>query len=235
MALLNGRATMPCKRLVIAFDGPAGAGKSTVARLTAKELGYLYLDTGAMYRALALKALTQGVDLRDQEQLSALLGKTAIELEQGRDHVLRVYLDGREVSDLLRTPEVNASVSLVAEFPDIRSEMVMRQRAVAKRGGVVMDGRDIGTVVLPDADVKFFLTASLRARAQRRQIDLKALGYEVDLAQLAADIEHRDALDSSRAHSPLRQANDAVLVDTTEAGVEAVLERILRECRKHVC
>ena len=226
---------MPCRQLIIAFDGPAGAGKSTVARLTAKALGFMYLDTGAMYRALALKALAHGVDLRDQQHLVDLLKETRIDLIPEVDQSIRVYLDGEDVTELLRTPEVNASVSLVAGFPDIRCEMVSRQRAVARRGGVVMDGRDIGTVVLPDADVKFFLTASLEARAQRRQQDLQALGYSVSLAQLSSDIEHRDRLDSTRSHSPLRQAADAILIDTTDTSVEVVVAKVLEECRRHVC
>ena len=225
---------MASKDLIVTFDGPAGAGKSTVARLTAKALNFLYLDTGSMYRALALKAVTQGVDLRDEEQLLDLLRQSQIVLEQGVDRSMRVRLDGDDVTDLLRAPEVNASVSLVAEFAAIRSEMVKRQRAVAESGGVVMDGRDIGTVVLPYADVKFYLTASLKARAQRRFQELKNLGYSIDLDQLAADIQHRDALDFSRTHSPLRRAEDAILIDTTDAAIDEVLAKVLTECRNHV-
>ncbi len=225
---------MASKDLIVTFDGPAGAGKSTVARLTAKALNFLYLDTGSMYRALALKALTQGVDLRDEEQLLDLLRQSQIVLEQGMDRTMRVRLDGNDVTDLLRAPEVNASVSLVAEFAAIRSEMVNRQRAVAEPGGVVMDGRDIGTVVLPYADVKFYLTASLKARAQRRFQELKNLGYSIDLDQLAADIKHRDALDFSRTHSPLRRAKDAIFIDTTDTAIDEVLAKVLTECRNHV-
>jgi len=225
---------MASKDLIVTFDGPAGAGKSTVARLTAKALNFLYLDTGSMYRALALKALTQGVDLRDEEQLLDLLRQSQIVLEQGVDRSMRVRLDGDDVTDLLRAPEVNASVSLVAEFAAIRSEMVNRQRAVAEPGGVVMDGRDIGTVVLPYADVKFYLTASLKARAQRRFQELKNLGYSIDLDQLAADIKHRDALDFCRTHSPLRRAEDAILIDTTDVAIDEVLAKVLTECRNHV-
>ncbi len=224
---------MSARAPVIAFDGPAGAGKSTIARLTAEALGFLYLDTGSMYRALALKALHQGVDLRDEAQLYALLMDSDISLQRGDHHSLRLRLDGEEVTDLLRTPEVNASVSLVAGFPRVREEMVKRQRAVAKEGGVVMDGRDIGTVVLPHADLKFFLTASLEARARRRVQDLQDLGYRVSLSQLMSDIEHRDALDSTRAHSPLRKSPDAIEIDTTNAAVEDVLARVLEVCRNY--
>lgn len=226
---------MPVRpRPVIAVDGPAGAGKSTVARRVAQELGYLYLDTGAMYRALALKALKHGVDLRDEEQLVHLLTNTTIELASGGLDSVSVWMDGREVTARLRTPEVDASVSQVAGYPAVREEMVARQRRLARQGGVVMDGRDIGTFVLPDADVKFYLTASLAARAARRQRDLVRLGYHVDLESLSEEIRHRDLLDSTRAYSPLRQAEDAIVIDTTDMEVEAVVELVVERCRERV-
>jgi cytidylate kinase len=213
--------------LVIAVDGPAGAGKSTVARAVAARLGYLYVDTGAMYRAVALKALATGVDLRDEEQVVHALEHSEIVLKAEPGGALAVYLDGRDVTEAIRSPEVNASVSVVAGFPRVRELRVSRQRALASGGGVVVDGRDIGTYVLPDADVKFFLTASLAARARRRQRELEALGYHVDLAELAEQIQHRDRLDASRPVAPLRQAADAVVIDTTELSVPAVVDLML--------
>jgi cytidylate kinase len=214
-------------RWVVAVDGPAGAGKSTVARELAARLGYVYVDTGAMYRALALKALTVGADLRDEDQVYHVLEHSDIALEAKPGGSLAVWLDGREVTAELRTPEVNASVSLVAGFPKIREAMVRRQRELAQGGGVVVDGRDIGTYVLPEADFKFYLTASLDARARRRQRELEALGYRVDLAELSLQIQHRDELDQKRPVAPLRQAADAVVIDTTNLPASAVVREIL--------
>lgn len=212
---------------VVAVDGPAGAGKSTVARGVAEALGLLYLDTGAMYRAFTLKALRKGTDLRDESALSQLLLDATIELyRKGGGHV-DVHLDGEDVTTAVRTPEVNAAVALVAGFHSVREEMVRRQRAMADVGGVVMDGRDIGTYVLPDADIKFFLTASLEARAKRRQMDLEKLGYVVDLSELQAEILHRDTLDSSRPYGPLKQAQDAIIIDTTNMEVKQVIEAMI--------
>ncbi len=222
------------RRPIIAFDGPAGAGKSTVARRVAVELGYRYLDTGAMYRALALEALRTGVDLRDEQDVLALLKTMEIDVSGDPRVPTRVFLGGEEVTGLLRTPEVNASVSLVAEFLSVRNEMVERQREIVREGGVVIDGRDVGTVVVPGAEFKFFLTASLTARALRRQRDLARIGYQMDLAALVEDISRRDNLDSTRVHAPLRKAADAVLIDTSNQDVEAVVAEVMAHCREHV-
>ncbi len=222
------------RRPIIAFDGPAGAGKSTVARQVAVELGYRYLDTGAMYRALALAALHSGVDLRDEQEVLTLLKTLVIDVTGDPAALTRVFVGGEEVTDLLRTPEVNASVSLVAEFLSVRDEMVQRQREIVREGGVVVDGRDVGTVIVPEAEVKFFLTASLTARAQRRQRDLARIGYHVDLTGLAEDISRRDNLDSTRVYAPLRQAADAVLIDTSNQDVEDVVAEVIAHCREHV-
>lgn len=225
---------MARRRPVIAVDGPAGAGKSTVARLVAKSLGLLYLDTGAMYRALALQALRHGVDLRDEEQLVELLRHLSIQLATEADGEITVRINQCDVSDLLRSPEVNASVSQVAGFSQIREEMIRRQRFMAEDGGIVMDGRDIGTYVLPDADLKFFLTASLEARARRRGRDLERMGFTVSVDTLADEIRHRDALDENRLHSPLKRAPDAHLIDTTDMEVEDVVNYMIELCRHHI-
>jgi cytidylate kinase len=200
----------------------------------AERLGFLYLDSGAMYRALALKALQHGIDLRDESQIVDLLRSSQIDLVGNGRHQPTVWLDGEDVTHLLRTPEVNASVSLVAGFPLIREEMVRRQRVLACAGRVVMDGRDIGTYVLPDADVKFYLTASLEARAKRRLNDLKAMGFHLDLEVLGEEIRHRDALDASREVGPLRQAEDAILIDTTDMEVDCVVEMMVDNFRRRV-
>jgi cytidylate kinase len=200
----------------------------------AERLRFLYLDSGAMYRALALKALEHGVDLRDEDQLFQILVKSSIVLVGSGHAVPEVFLDGQKVTAMLRSPEVNASVSLVAGFPRVREEMVKRQRFMAQNGEIVMDGRDIGTYVLPDADVKFYLTASLQARAQRRLRDLTALGFSERLESLKEAIQHRDFLDSQRAVGPLRQASDAIRIDTTDMEVERVVDAMLSYYRQRV-
>ncbi|NPV26316.1 MAG: (d)CMP kinase [Firmicutes bacterium] len=215
----------------IAIDGPAGAGKSTVARIVAKRLGYLYIDTGAMYRALTQKALRLGIDVRDAEVLTKLAEETEIVMVNQGDCGQRVLCDGEDVTDLIRTPEVSQQVSWVAMVEGVRRRMVILQRRLAGNGGVVMDGRDIGSFVIPDAEYKFFLTASIEERAERRRRELTAKGYVVDLEELRRDIMQRDELDSRRAVAPLRQAPDAVLIDTTGLSVEEVVDKILTCCQ----
>jgi cytidylate kinase len=221
---------MSGRRWTIAVDGPAGAGKSTAARLVAAALGYLYIDTGAMYRALALKALESGVDLRDEEEVARVLANSRITLG-GPEDGGGVWLDGHDVTRAVRTPEVNASVSVVAGFPKVRAYLVERQREMARGGGVVLDGRDIGTYVLPHADFKFYLTASLAARAERRRRELEAMGFQASLEELQSQIAHRDHLDASRALAPLRQAPDACVLDTTDMAVEDVVRAMLEIVR----
>ncbi|HAI52519.1 MAG: (d)CMP kinase [Limnochordia bacterium] len=212
----------------IAIDGPAGAGKSTIARLVAKRLGLRYLDTGAMYRALTLAALERGVPCTDEEAL--LRVATSVDLEIVFDEETkgnRVYLDGQDVTDLIRRPEVNAYVSLVSSHKKVRDFIVALQKEIARRGCIVMDGRDIGTVVMPDADWKIFLHASVEERARRRLRELRRNGHDVDLQELAEQIRQRDHFDSTRAISPLRKAEDAVEVDTTHLNIEEVVARVL--------
>lgn len=220
--------THDTKKTVVAIDGPAGAGKSTVARHVSRDLGYIYIDTGAMYRAITLKALEFGVSLDDEDALTKLARETNIRLTYD-NHTQVLYLDGRNVSDEIRSPQVTQNVSLVAKVPGVRIEMVELQRQLAKEGGVVMDGRDIGTYVLPDADCKVFLTASAAERARRRSKDMIALGYTVDLAQLEKDIVRRDEIDSTREMAPLSVAPDAVLIDSSTMTFDEVVCKI-KEC-----
>jgi len=221
------------KEISIAIDGPAGAGKSTIARQIAQFLSYLYIDTGAMYRAVTLKALRLGIDLLLEKQLVKLAEEIQIQLkpdlsDQGEYNNL-VLLDGEDVTEEVRTPLVSQNVSLTARVAGVRKQMVSLQRKMAADGGVVMDGRDIGTVVLPQAQVKIFLTASIEERAKRRYWELKAKGYQIDLAALQEEIALRDKLDSERKEAPLKQAPDAIIVDTTSLTIPQVVERILQE------
>ena len=216
------------RALVIAIDGPAGVGKSTVARALAAHLGYRHVDTGAMYRVVGLAARTRGVDPADAPALATLAAGLAFELVPAADGQ-RVLLDGRDVTAALRTPEAGECASRVATVAPVRAALVARQRTLAAQGGIVMDGRDIGTVVLPDADCKFFLTASVAARAERRRGDLAGGGPAPAVAAVRREIEARDRRDRARAHSPLRAARDAVVIDTTALDPAAVLARMLEE------
>lgn len=211
--------------MIVAIDGPAGAGKSTVAKRVADRLGMGYLDTGAMYRAVALLGAREGVSPQDGPELAALTARHHIRLDDA-DGVLRVRIDEEDVSVAIRAPDVTAMVSAVSAHPEVRRSMVALQREVMEQGDWVVDGRDIGTVVWPQAEVKVFLTADPGVRAERRQRDLAALGTAVSVDEVHADILWRDHLDSTRADSPLRQADDAVLVDTSGLSVDDVVSRI---------
>lgn len=217
------------KRLSIAIDGPAGAGKSSVARILARRMGYTYLDTGAMYRAVTYEALRR--DLSAESDIIAMARSLDMTVAPGEAH-MRVFLGGEEVTDQLRTPGVSAAVSRVSAIPDVRAVMVALQRKLAAAGGTVLDGRDIGTVVLPQADVKIFLTASSRTRALRRYAELggEAAGLSVDAIE--EDIRKRDLLDSTRAASPLVPAADAVHLDNSSLTLEETAEAIMAVCRK---
>lgn len=215
----------------IAIDGPAGAGKSTVAKAVAKKLGYIYVDTGAMYRAMALHLLRQGVDTGDAAAVSAASHHADITISYA-DGVQQVLLNGENVTGLLRTEEVGNMASVSSANPDVRAKLVELQQALAARENVVMDGRDIGTCVLPQADVKVYLTASAACRAKRRYDELQAKGESCDLAAIEEDIRERDERDMTRAISPLRQAEDAVLVDSSDMTVEEVIEKIASLARK---
>ena len=216
------------KKLVVAIDGPAGAGKSTVAKLAAKELGYTYIDTGAMYRAVAWKTLQQKADVTDALILD-VVRDIDVRLAY-QDGVTQVFVDGQDITGEIRTPEVSHIVSQVAALGPVREKMVDLQRRMATEGGVLMDGRDIATHVLPDADVKIFLTASIEERAQRRWKEMKEKGYDMSLEELQKDIAARDKADSEREISPLVQADDATLLDTTGLSIDEVVARILAMC-----
>ena len=217
------------RNLVVAIDGPAGAGKSTVAQLAAKELGYTYIDTGAMYRAVAWKVLQQEKEVTDERILAAVKDiAVVLRYEAGKT---TVRVDGCDVTAAIRTPEVTKIVSQVARLAPVRGKMVELQRQMARDGAVVMDGRDIATNVLPDADVKIFLTASIEERARRRWQEMQAKGYAVDLPALQAEIAARDKADSEREISPLVQAEDASLLDTTGLSIDEVVKSILNACR----
>src|SRR5438270_8243644 len=216
--------------LVIAIDGPSGAGKSTLGRRLARELGLLYIDTGAMYRAVALAAAREGADLSDAERVGEVARRASIRLEGDPDS-LRVILDGRDVSKEIRGEGTGRAASVVSTIPDVRREMVRRQREMGAQGGVVLDGRDIGTVVFPSADVKFFLTAVPEERARRRFDEERSKAHEQNFEETLADINERDRRDSTRDDSPLRIADDAVVIDTTELPVEEVFARMLQVIR----
>jgi cytidylate kinase len=213
--------------MIIAIDGPAGAGKSTVAKLVAKRLGYLYLDTGAMYRALTLKALDQGIDIDDSEKVAKLAADTSIGLINNPDGTLSVTLDGADVSLLIRHPRITKSVSEVAKIKAVREVMLIKQRELGGRGNAVLDGRDIGTVVFPNAEKKFYIDANLEERVNRRHKELKGLGQEVSVASVDADLSKRDKIDSSREFAPLKKAEDAVYIDTTFLTIEEVVNKLL--------
>lgn len=219
------------KKIVVAIDGPAGAGKSTIAKLVAEKLGYAYIDTGAMYRSVALKFLQTGKDF-DEDFISELARTMVIEFKPEAS-VNRVFVDGQEVTDAIRSAEVTANVSRVAAIGAVREAMVAQQRRMGESGGVLMDGRDIGTVVFPNAQLKIFLTATVEERAMRRYKELIAKGQQVDLAQLKEDIASRDKQDSERAISPLRQAEDALLLDTSDMNIEQVTAKILQLVEDH--
>jgi CMP/dCMP kinase len=216
------------KSLVIAVDGPSGAGKSTAARLLALRLGYLYIDTGAMYRAIGWKAKREGVDPADERGLADLCGRTDVSIARNNDDP-RFYVDGVDVSGEIRTPEMGMMASAVSKSPAVRARLLTLQRELGKNGGVVMDGRDIGTVVFPDADLKFYLDASAEERGRRRYLELKEKGMDVDRSRITGEIRVRDRQDSERALAPLKKADDALLIDSSSLGIEDVLDRMLSE------
>jgi cytidylate kinase len=214
---------------VVAIDGPAGAGKSTIARRLAERLGFTYIDTGAMYRAVALWAIQREVEFSDMHRLEQLAAASEIELAPGR-----ISLNGEDITEAIRTPDVSNGASKVAVIPGVRRAMVAKQREMGERSSVVMEGRDIGTVVFPNAQVKIYLDANPEERVRRRMADLQAQGEAVTAAQLAAQMKERDQRDSTRADAPLSQAPDAIYLDSTPLAIDEVEEAILKIVRQRV-
>jgi cytidylate kinase len=226
------------KHLVIAIDGPAASGKSTTAKLVAERLGYLHVDTGAMYRAVTLKILRREIELNDVAKIAKLVSTTRVELSylsadrQSADSSLKVSLDGEDVTHDIRSLEVTKAVSAVSSIKEVRAAMVREQQKMGEGGGIVMDGRDIGTVVFPDADLKIFMVASIHERARRRAEELNAKGLAANLELLKKEIVERDRLDSTRNESPLRKADDAVKLDTSNLTIDEQVEFIVTKARQ---
>lgn len=214
----------------VAIDGPAGAGKSTIAKLVAKEKGYIYVDTGAMYRGLAIHFLKKGIRPEDTEKIAEACGDAEVTIGY-EDGVQQIYLNGENITSKLRTEEVGNMASKTSAVPAVREKLLELQRSLAREKDVIMDGRDIGTNILPDADVKVYLTASVETRAKRRYDELQAKGEVCSLDEIARDIEERDRRDMEREIAPLKQAEDAVLVDSSDMTIEEVVRAICSLCR----
>ncbi|NQT27124.1 (d)CMP kinase [candidate division KSB1 bacterium] len=215
------------KNIIVTIDGPAASGKSTTARLVAEKKGWLYLDTGAMYRAMAVKALQQGLSLDDQDGIARMADETTINMKTSNEGA-RVYVDGVEVTHKIRTPEVDKAVGPVCEVPRVREILVSLQRRIGEKGSLVTEGRDMGTVVFPDADLKYYMIASIHSRAERRQKDLERQGIVMSLQKLSEEIERRDLRDQSRTNSPLKPADDAIQLDTSQMTIDEQVETVLK-------
>jgi cytidylate kinase len=215
------------KRLTIAIDGPSGAGKSTVARSLARRLGYVYIDTGAMYRSLALRVKGKGISPEDELALKRLALSLCIRFATEGEQT-RVFCEGEDITEAIRTPEISRLASSISKQKGVREALVQMQREMGKEGGVVLEGRDIGTVVFPDADVKFYLDAESSERTKRRYDEMIGKGVKADLEKIREELLQRDYNDTHRVHSPLKKATDAVLVDSTHRSVEEVVEEMVR-------
>ena len=214
----------------VAIDGPAGAGKSTIAKLVAKEKGYIYVDTGAMYRGLAIHFLKKGIDPENKEAVAKACQDAEVTIGH-ENGIQQIYLNGENVTEMLRTEEVGNMASKTSAIPEVREKLLDLQRSLAREKDVIMDGRDIGTNILPDADVKIYLTASVETRAERRYKELKEKGEKCDLAEISRDIRERDERDMTREIAPLKKAEDAVLVDSSDMTIKEVVDEICRHCR----
>ena len=219
----------------VAIDGPSGAGKSTIARRVSEEFGFIYVDTGAIYRTVGLAAALRKLDPKDKAAVVAMLPEISIRLAYGEDGLQHMYLDGEDVTSRIRTPEISLYASGVSAHPEVRAYLMEMQRSLARENDVVMDGRDIGTVVLPDAGLKIFLTASPEARARRRYSELIAKGQDVQYEDVLRDLTVRDETDSTRAAAPLKAAEDALLLDTTEMDFEESCRAVAAMIRERFC
>jgi len=213
--------------MIVAIDGPAGAGKSTVAKIIAQRMGFLYIDTGSMYRALTLKVLETEINLKDSARIIELAKASSIDLVNDPNGDLKVYLDGRDVSSLIRAPRITRVVSDIARIREVREVMVKLQRRMGQVRDSVLDGRDIGTVVFPDADKKFFIDANPQERSKRRYKELLGLGQKVTSEEVSSDLANRDNIDSTRAVGPLKKAEDAVYIDTSDLSIDQVVDKVL--------
>ena len=224
---------MNTHKIAVAVDGPAGAGKSSISKIVAKKLGYLYIDTGAMYRSVTWAVLHNHVDVNNQKAVEALLPELDLTMEASDDSC-KVFIAGQDVTDFIRTPQVNNAVSIVASYKGVRQYLVERQRLMAEAGGVILDGRDIGSVVLPNAELKIYLTASVEARAMRRYLEVKGTVNEQTLEDIKDSVMQRDDMDKNRKESPLIQVEDAVLVDSSEMTFDETVEHILHLVQERI-
>lgn len=224
---------MNTHKIAVAVDGPAGAGKSSISKIVAKKLGYLYIDTGAMYRSVTWAVLHNHIDVNNQKAVEALLPELDLTMEASDDSC-KVFIAGQDVTDFIRTPQVNNAVSIVASYKGVRQYLVERQRLMAEAGGVILDGRDIGSVVLPNAELKIYLTASVEARAMRRYLEVKGTVNEQTLEDIKDSVMQRDDMDKNRKESPLIQVEDAVLVDSSEMTFNETVEHILHLVQERI-
>lgn len=224
---------MNTHKIAVAVDGPAGAGKSSISKIVAKKLGYLYIDTGAMYRSVTWAVLHNHIDVNNQKAVEALLPELDLTMEASDDSC-KVFIAGQDVTDFIRTPQVNNAVSIVASYKGVRQYLVERQRLMAEAGGVILDGRDIGSVVLPNAELKIYLTASVEARAMRRYLEVKGTVNEQTLEEIKDSVMQRDDMDKNRKESPLIQVEDAVLVDSSEMTFDETVEHILHLVQERI-
>ena len=224
---------MNTHKIAVAVDGPAGAGKSSISKIVAKKLGYLYIDTGAMYRSVTWAVLHNHIDVNNQKAVEALLPELDLTMEASDDSC-KVFIAGQDVTYFIRTPQVNNAVSIVASYKGVRQYLVERQRLMAEAGGVILDGRDIGSVVLPNAELKIYLTASVEARAMRRYLEVKGTVNEQTLEDIKDSVMQRDDMDKNRKESPLIQVEDAVLVDSSEMTFDETVEHILHLVQERI-
>ena len=224
---------MNTHKIAVAVDGPAGAGKSSISKIVAKKLGYLYIDTGAMYRSVTWAVLHNHIDVNNQKAVEALLPELDLTMEASDDSC-KVFIAGQDVTDFIRTPQVHNAVSIVASYKGVRQYLVERQRLMAEAGGVILDGRDIGSVVLPNAELKIYLTASVEARAMRRYLEVKGTVNEQTLEDIKDSVMQRDDMDKNRKESPLIQVEDAVLVDSSEMTFDETVEHILHLVQERI-